>query len=134
LAPLRGSRVLETGFLSEYPFDPTIIFWTLQTCIAYNLSDVSMNEYGKEYKADVTIDFMRKFGEERAARALESGIPCSDCGDPLVEQSMQRVPCLRGLSTNVCLNCKKSYCRKASCPVGMLESTDCHQTFCTECV
>jgi hypothetical protein len=47
--------VLETGFLPEYPFDPTIIFWTLQTCIPYKLSDVSMNEYGKEYKADVTI-------------------------------------------------------------------------------
>jgi hypothetical protein len=55
LAPLRSSRVLETGFLPEYPFDPTIIFWTLQTCIPYKLSDVSMNEYGKEYKADVTI-------------------------------------------------------------------------------
>jgi hypothetical protein len=137
LAPLRSSRVLETVSLPGFPFDPTIIFWTLQTCIPYNVSHVSMNKYGKEYKADVTLDFMRKLAEEKAARALESGIPCSDCGEPLVEQSMQTVPGLRGLPTNVCLNCKKSYCRKASCPVGMLDCTDCHQTFCqtfcTEC-
>jgi hypothetical protein len=64
--------VLKIVSLPEYLFDPTMIFWTLQTCILYKLSDLLMNKYGKEYKADVTIDFMQNLGEERAARALES--------------------------------------------------------------
>lgn len=133
LAPLRSSRVLETISLPNHHFDPATVFWTLQTCIPYNLTHVMMNEIGEEFKDDVTIDFMRKLGEEKSARALENGVLCSDCCEPLVEQSMQRVPGLRGLPASICMECDKSYCRRASCPVGMLECTDCHQTFCSGC-
>ena len=74
---------------------------------------------------EVSIDFMRQLNEAKSLRAQEQGTRCSYCDEPVAEESRQVIPGPEGMPALSCKICRKDFCRKASCGMGVLDCSLC---------
>ena len=135
LMPLQDSRVLETIdlWLTGAVRDPVPFLSILRWSIPFNLIDVRLLAVGEGFKSDAFRDFISSLREAQSMRARVQGTVCASCQQPVWERAKQTIPFRHGIPMSCCLQCKKMFCRRASCPMAVRECHVCLLTFCEEC-
>lgn len=133
LIPLRNSRVLERIHLEGTGADenPTPALELLRSMIPHKLYVVNFALMREERNQAAIQEFLYSLRSKRLEQAQYS--QCLACELPLTETTRQLVVRRKGNSLLRCCVCKKSYCKRPSCPMNLQECRSCFNSFCGEC-